>query len=399
MDALEPAALRPHYRRFVAPGRILLSGHSHQAWPDVAREGLLEAFDDAALHVDDKWSRALAKGERLREAIAERIGGRPGDVALGQNTHELVCRFLSALDLARRPRLVTTTGEFHTLDRQLRRLAEAGLEVERVPAMPVETLAERVAARVDTRTAAVLVSTVLFETAARVPHLTAITEAAHRYGAAVLFDAYHGYQVAPTRLEELGPDPVFLTAGGYKYAQWGEGCCFLRIPGRSPKTTGESGAAADYRPVFTGWFADFAHLEGARDDGPVAYADRNAERFAGATYDPASHYRAARVADFFDAEGMTVERLRALSLRQTGRLIEGLDGFDVVTPRDDAARAGFVSIRLADPGAVVRPLRERGVYCDARGSIVRLGPAPYVTDDEIDQALAHLRAIATEIGR
>ena len=48
-----------------------------------------------------------------------------------QNTHELVMRFLSALDLRARPRLVTTDGEFHTLRRQLARLAEEGLEVVR----------------------------------------------------------------------------------------------------------------------------------------------------------------------------------------------------------------------------------------------------------------------------
>ena len=40
--------------------RILLTGHSHQAWPDVARAALLQCFDDAALHVDDKWGAAFA---------------------------------------------------------------------------------------------------------------------------------------------------------------------------------------------------------------------------------------------------------------------------------------------------------------------------------------------------
>ncbi len=33
-------------------------------------------------------------------------------------------------------------------------------------------------------------------------------------------------------------------------------------------------------------------------------------RFAGSTYDPTSHYRAARVFDFFDEQGLTPERLR-----------------------------------------------------------------------------------------
>ena len=151
-----PNALAADYARFGVAERLLLSGHSHQAWPDVAREGQLEAFDDAALAVDDKWERAFAKADELRAGVGALLGEPGAEVALGQNTHELVLRFLSALDLGARPRLVTTDGEFHTLRRQLARLGEAGLDVVRVPAAPVDTLAERVAAAADDRTAAVL---------------------------------------------------------------------------------------------------------------------------------------------------------------------------------------------------------------------------------------------------
>src|SRR2546427_5924948 len=84
-----------------------------------------------------------------------------GAIALGANTHELVVRWLSALPLGRRPRLVTTTGEFHTIRRQLQRLGEEGIAVVTVPALPAATLAERLAHAVDDRTAAVLVSAVL----------------------------------------------------------------------------------------------------------------------------------------------------------------------------------------------------------------------------------------------
>ena len=43
---IDGAALRSHYTAFVRPDRVLLTGHSHQAWPDVARAALLECFDD-----------------------------------------------------------------------------------------------------------------------------------------------------------------------------------------------------------------------------------------------------------------------------------------------------------------------------------------------------------------
>jgi kynureninase len=380
---IDPASLRPHYQAFLREGRVLLTGHSHQAWPDVARAAQLEAFDDAAAHVDHKWGKAFEAADDMRRAVAQRIACEPSEVALGASTHELVTRFLSALPLAKRPRLVTTGGEFHTIHRQLSRLSEEGVEVVWVAPDPVATLAERLADAIDDRTSAVLVSSVLFETSTVVPHLAELAAKARSGAVAMLVDAYHAFSVLPFTLAELsGPaGDVFVTAGGYKYAQWGEGNCFLRVP---PSFEG--------RPVYTGWFSDFAHLSAPRDGRVVGYGSRPCDRFAGSTYDPTSHYRARAVARFFDAQGLDVASLRAISLRQTERLLSGLEGLDVVTPRGEG-RGGFVSVRVPDASAVVTELERRGVSTDARGAMLRLGPAPYVTDDEIDRAVATLREV------
>ncbi|HJK98426.1 MAG TPA: aminotransferase class V-fold PLP-dependent enzyme [Polyangiaceae bacterium LLY-WYZ-14_1] len=382
---IDPTSLRGHYGAFLRPDRVLLTGHSHQAWPDVARDGLLESFADAAAHADDKWSRAGQAADAVRDAVVDQLGGHRDEIALGVNTHELITRFVSALDLRRRPTIVTTDGEFHSMFRQLRRLSEEGVALRAVPSHPVATLAERVAAAVDDQTAGVMVSTVLFETTAVVPHLKAITEAAHRVGAAVLFDQYHAFNALPQKLPELGPDPVFVTGGGYKYAQWGEEYCYLRVP-----------RGTELRPVFTGWFSDFANLGAMRDpSSPIRYGQTPADRFTGSTYDPASHYRARAVIRFFDAQGLGVDRLRATSLRQTRRLIDRLaDRFELATPVDDAARGGFVSVRVAEAARVVAAMRERGVFVDARGDLLRLGPAPYTTDDELDRGVDALIALA-----
>lgn len=386
---LDPAKLRPHYSAFLRAheraGRILLTGHSHQAWPDVARAAMLEAFEDAAHFVDDKWDPAFAAADALRAGIASRIGADPDEIALAQNTHELVMRFLSALDRDRR-HLVTTAGEFHTLDRQLHRLAEEGVEVTFVDAKDPSTLAERLASAVRDDTAAVLCSTVLFQTSSIVPHLGALATAARARGAHVLFDAYHAFQVVPfdvggPSVTSLHPD-AFVVGGGYKYAQLGEGNCFLRVP---------RAIASQMRPAITGWYASFGALADPRGAGLVRYPARPCDRFAGSTYDPTSHYRARAVLRFFDEHGMTVDALRATSLRQTARLLAGLDGFEVATPTADALRGGFVSVRVGDAPRVVARLREEGVWVDARGDFVRLGPAPYLTDDELDRGVAAFR--------
>ena len=170
--ARTPNSLVPHYARFRVGERLLLTGHSHQAWPDVALEGQLEAWTDAAEQIDDKWERAVQIAARFRRGFARLIADDAERIVPGTNTHELVVRFLSALPLEQRPRLVTTDGEFHTLRRQLDRLAETGrIELVKIAALPAVTLAERVAAAADVRTAAVFVSSVLFGNAHIVPGL------------------------------------------------------------------------------------------------------------------------------------------------------------------------------------------------------------------------------------
>ena len=374
---LDPASLRPHYSAFLKKDRVLLTGHSHQAWPDVAREGVLESFDLAAMHVDDKWGAAGDAADAVRDAVVAQVGGRREDIALAQSSHELVTRFLSALDLKTRPRIVTTSGEFHSASRQLRRLSEEGVELVIVPSDPVSTLAERVASEIDAKTAAVVVSTVLFQTSAVVPHLGAVAVAAERHGAEVLLDAYHHFGALPWTA--VSPR-AFVSGGGYKYAQWGEGCCFLRVP-----------SDCTLRPVYTGWFSDFQNLDGAQD--AIRYGATQADRFAGSTYDPTSHFRARRVIAFFREQGMTIDALRELSLRQTSRLREGVSGLlDILTPEHGG---GFLAVRCPRAKEVTRALRASGVFVDSRGDILRLGPAPYVTDAELERALGELRERAS----
>jgi kynureninase len=47
---------------------------------------------------------------------------------------------------------------------------------------------------------------------------------------------------------------------------------------------------------------------------------------------------------------------------------------------------------------VARRLRERGVHSDARGDVLRLGPAPYLRDDQLRDAIHVLGEILTSRG-
>ena len=185
-----------------------------------------------------------------------------------------------------------------------------------------------------------MVSSVLFETAEIVPDLKLVADACARHGATLLVDAYHHLNVVPFDLAAMGLTEAFVVGGGYKYCQLGEGNCFLRVP-----------PGCELRPVLTGWFSEFAELADTAPTGEVRYG-KGAARFAGATYDPTSHYRAAAVFAFHQRMGMTPERLRARqpapgrdadqALRGARRRSRGrCDRSDVKSDR----RGGFLAIR------------------------------------------------------
>jgi len=377
--------LAEHYSSFRVSERLFLTGHSHQAWPDVAREGQLEAWHDAAEHADLKWERAFAKAERLGDGVRQLLDDPDAPVALAVNTHELVLRFLSALPLRERPKLVTTDGEFHTLRRQLGRLREEGLEVVRLPARPVETLAERLAAEA-AGASAVLVSAVLFEDSRIVPELPALEQACVNAGAELLVDAYHALGCLPFTVEGL--ERAWIVGGGYKYLQLGEGNCFLRLPPQ----------ADALRPAITGWYAEFDELHAAHEPGATPYP-RGSMRFAGSTYDPTSHYRAARVLDFFVEQDLTPERLHASYLHQTGLLADRFDQLDLGDVTRDretplSAFGGFIAFETERAEELSRLLLEEGVVTDSRGRYLRFGPAPYHSDAQLEAAIERLGAVA-----
>ncbi len=372
-------AFRAAYGRFVLahPERVLLTGHSHQAWPDVAREAMARAFDDAAETCDDKWAeRVFPLVANVGRRVLSRLGLSEDDhLAFGSNTHELVYRLMSALP--RDARVVTTTSEFHSLHRQLSRLSEDGLRVRWVDASDRARLPDRVLAELRQGADLLAMSAVLFEDSYVVPRLGEIAAEARALGVEVLIDAYHAFNVVPL---DFGPrgDELFVTAGGYKYAQFGEGLCFLR----SPRGTA-------LRPRQTGWFADFAALERPRAAAGEAVGYGAGQRFAGATFDPTAFYRAAAVLDLFDRFGLDVRALRQISQGQTARIVERLSaaGVPLLSSLDPARRGGFVAARVPGAPELAKRLRARGVWVDARDQALRLGPAPYLLDEEIDRAL------------
>ena len=216
--------------------------------------------------------------------------------------------------------------------------------------------------------------------------LAAAARACRREGALLLVDAYHSLNVVPFSLE--GIEDAYVTGGGYKYCQLGEGNAFLRLP-----------PGCRLRPVVTGWFSEFTALTHAPRGG-VAYGE-GGWRFAGATYDPTAHYRASEVFDFFAEMGLSPELLREVSRHQVQLLARAFDELDLDPRQVDRERSvslervgGFLALRSARAGDLHRGLAARAVATDFRGDILRMGPAPYLSDRQILDAVEILGEVA-----
>lgn len=382
--------MKSHYSRFfaAAPGRLHFAAHSHHPWPDVTRDAQLEAWDDAARLADLKWDRVFGEVASEARGHIARVLDLPAasQVAFAPNTHEFVMRLLSCFPAGRRLKVVATDSEFLSFSRQIARLEEEGLvDIARVPTEPFASFAARFReAAAAPGNDLVFFSQVFFNSGFVVRDLEALVNAAPPR-ALVVIDGYHGFFAIPTSLRRVA-DRAFFLAGGYKYAQSGEGVCFLSVP-----------RGFEGRPLNTGWFAGFGALEGG-DFQRVPFSN-DGFRFMGATFDPVGLYRFNAVARLFESQGFTiaaidahVKSLQRLFLDRLGeRKDASISAQDLIAPGDGLAGLGhFLTFRRRDAGAVAARLAVRNVIVDHRGDRLRFGFGMYHDENDIAALLTHL---------
>lgn len=379
--------LRAHFSIFreAAPGRIHLAAHSHHFWPDAACSAHADAVQQAAHYADEKWGPVFDDlMPRVRRGIG-RILNLPdaSTLAFAPNTHELVCRLLSALPVTKQPRVLTTDAEFHSFERQIARLEEEDfVAVDRVAAEPNDTFAERLdeAARRGSYEL-IFVSHVFYNSGATCGDIAALAESVRSRETLFAIDGYHGFMALPTDLSGIAARTFYL-AGGYKYAMAGEGACFMHCPpGYAP------------RPRDTGWFAGFGALTDSASAG-VAYAE-DGSRFLGATFDPSGLHRLAAVFEWMADIGLSVEAIHAHVLTLQARFLNAVDAAGIqplrnarlVTPIGTRERGHFLCYETPEAASIHARLTSAGILTDVRGPRIRFGFGCYHTEEEIERAV------------
>jgi selenocysteine lyase/cysteine desulfurase len=382
--------LEAHYRTFfdAIGDELHVTAHSHHPWPDVTRAAQLQYWEDSARLTNRKWQEKVY-GEVVPAAQAHvaRLLALPDPrlVAFAPNTHEFVARLYSCLDWTRTPQVLTTANEFHSFSRQTRRLEETGrLAVTRVPAEPYASFRERFHATPTHRYDLVFLSHVFFDSGFVVEGLEELLSRASP-DAIVAIDGYHAFMAIPVDLARLGAR-VFYMAGGYKYAQAGEGACFMSIP-----------VDCALRPVYTGWYSDFGRLSGAQGEA-VGYGE-GAMRFWGSTFDASGLYRFNAVMRWLDGLGITPREIHAHAARLERRFLAGLAeaklaalAVDALTPPERFPRGNFLAFDLDGAEEVERRLAAHRILVDRRGRRIRFGFGVYHDEPFVDRLLERTRA-------
>ncbi|MFN9069186.1 MAG: aminotransferase class V-fold PLP-dependent enzyme, partial [Bdellovibrionales bacterium] len=223
----------------------------------------------------------------------------------------LLVRLLSCLDFNKRPKILTTDSEFYSFERQIRRLEEDSLvDVHRVKTQDLQNFETELLNQLQSQDwDLVFISHVFFNSGVATRQLEKLTSQLAPKTIFVL-DGYHSFFALPVDLSHLG-EKIYFMAGGYKYAQSGEGCCFLTLPKN-----------CKLRPRITGWFADMAGLENYQSG--VNYSE-DGYRFAGATMDYSAMYRMRAVLKLFNRNQITIDQIHDYVQKQQQLFLEQLE--------------------------------------------------------------------------
>jgi kynureninase len=373
--------IAPLFDRVLASDRIYLANHSLGRPLDAMAQDIAEGASIWYGRLGHAWDEWLDEREAFRSRIARLIGAERADCVVPRTSAGQGLRtVLNALP--DRPRVVSTRGEFDSVDVILKQYAAVNriemrwVEPDEQEEFQVEALIEAIEPSTDL----VVVSQVMFMTGQVVDGLMRLADACHAAGARLLVDAYHAIGVFPIDVQAMRAD--FLIGGSYKYLRGGPGAAFFYI---SPKTL-ESGL----QPLDTGWFANEETFVYQRPEPPLLKTGGN--KFLEATPPVLTWYQARSGQQF--ALGMRVARLREYSLRQLCALREYLaeEGVDRIVGGDERHGA-FLAIRLKNAVEIPPLLERKNIVTDARGQWLRLCPDCLTRDDELRQAAKTLGCV------
>lgn len=363
----------PLFSKVLNSSRIYLANHSLGRPLDQSACDVAEAIALWQTKLGEAWDEWLDEREAFRSRVAQLIGAPRADCVVPKTSAGQGLRtVLNALPGT--PRVVSTRGEFDSVDVILKHYAALGrISIEWIDANESGYFdAERLIRAARAGADLLVISHVMFTTGQVIEQLDELACACHGHGGWLLVDAYHSVGVFPVDVAALGAD--FAIGGSYKYLRGGPGACFLYV---SPEAL-ESGLA----PLDTGWFAQRDPFQYERTDPPQFASGGDA--FLESTPPVVTYYQARSGQRF--AWELGVARLREYHLDRLTRLKSYLVSGGVECSGGDRQHGAFLTIRHTEAAQIAQKLSALGVQTDARGQWLRLCPDCLTRDAELIRA-------------
>ena len=318
--------------------------------------------------------------QRARENAARLIGAARDSIALVTNTSHGVNIAARTLPFGPGDVILSTDGEFPANVYPWMAAARArGAEFRLLPLaghLPDEAALMR-AIETDPRVKGVALSWVSYWSGHRFD-LGEIGAACRKRGIWFFVDAIQG--VGAVELDVAAANIDVLSCGAQKWllSPWGTGFAYVR-----PELISQ------LEPAEVGWMAQPVNADFRSLLAYDATWHSDARRFEVVTLDFVHFAAMAESVGLFLELGVDQIAARVRSLGdQIVDAARAMGGVECVTPPDAARRAGVLALKVADPDAVSRTLRDTGIYHAVREGCVRIAPHFYNTESEIDRALA-----------
>ncbi|MGE0045270.1 MAG: kynureninase [Hyphomonadaceae bacterium] len=368
LDAADP--LRRYRDQFELPhGMIYLAGHSLGPPPRRTIARVAEVIQNEWGHtLAPAWERHdwIHAPQRVGGKIAQLIGADAEEVLAADSTSVNLFKLLGALMLLKpeRKAVLIESGEFPT-DMHVAQGAVAAFgKGRRMKFAPKGRLADRI----DERVGFVIASHVHYRDA-RIRDMAALQKRAQEAGALLIWDLSHSAGAIPVDLHAAYAD--FAIGCGYKHLNGGPGApAYLYVAKRWQD---------DLANPISGWLGHAA---------PFSFVDAYAPaegiaRFQAGTPSIIAMAAFEAALDLILETSAEARRAKALSLQRV--FLETVfakrpAGLTLLSPEDDALRAGHVSLRHRQAETLIAILAAQGVIGDFRPpDVMRFSFSPLFT--------------------
>jgi kynureninase len=391
LDARDPLAVLRE--QFALPaGKIYLDGNSLGVLPKATAARVAQVVQrEWGEHLIESWNSAdwIHLPQRVGNKLARLVGAGPDELVVADSTSVNLFKVLSAaLTSADAPGRRTIVSERDNFPTDLY-IAESLAKDRGFELVLVDT-PEQIEPLLARGEVAVLMLTQVNYRTGRLHDMAALTAAAHRAGALVVWDLAHSAGALPVHLKR--DDADFAVGCGYKYLNGGPGApAFVWVHPRH---------AERFRQPLSGWMGHatpFAFTPGYVPAAGIA-------RYLCGT-PPVIQMAALEcgVDSVLAAEPLGgMDALRGKSLALTGCFMQLVaercagHGLGLVTPPEQALRGSQISYARDEGGyAIVQALIARGVVGDFRApDILRFGFTPlYTRFVDVWDAVEHLREV------